>query len=239
MQEVKSQLLLTRKPVVLDDCSDETLPRKSNSTIRDMSKVYSRESGGKQVSGSCLKIDLGNGDFYEGGVFEGKFQGKGILRLLSKGIQYDGEWENNLRQGKGVETWSDGRKFVGTFKDDSKVYGDFYFADGSTYSGNFVNNELSGFGVLICPGKYNYTGSFMGSLKHGKGKITYENGDFYDGEFYKGKKHGKGVFFWVIEESIYEGDWYCDKPHGIGFVTENGNQKVKALFQEGKQISLI
>ena len=34
------------------------------------------------------------------------------------GNQYEGEWKNNLMQGKGVYTWNDGSKYEGEFNED-------------------------------------------------------------------------------------------------------------------------
>lgn len=189
--------------------------------------------------GSNLRVELGGGDYYEGEMARGKFHGKGKLVMTSLGLEYEGEWLNNMRHGRGTETWKDGRSFSGEFLEDFKHYGEFSFPDGTNYNGSFLKNEFSGFGVLSSPGKYHYSGGFMDGLKHGKGKITFDNGDYYDGDFYKGKKHGKGIFYWMSEEKTYEGDWYNDKPHGIGFLSEYGYQKVRALFQDGKQEALL
>ena len=44
-----------------------------------------------------------NGDIYEGYFREGLASGQGIL-TETEGGQYDGDWENNKRNGHGTET---------------------------------------------------------------------------------------------------------------------------------------
>lgn len=183
---------------------------------------------------SSQLVELGPGDFYEGDILRGQFQGQGRLVLASKGVEYEGGWANSLRQGKGIEKWADGRIFKGEFEQDSMTYGELTFPNGNSYIGQFVDSKLNGFGVLKTVGESEYSGQFFDGLKQGKGKIKYENGNYYDGEFFKGKKHGQGLFYWASESKTYEGDWFNNKPHGVGYISEFGNAKIKALFQEGE-----
>ena len=69
-------------------------------------------------------------------------------------IRYEGEFQNNLPHGQGVETALDGSsKFVGTFFEGNKVAGVMSWGDGGcfVYEGRFSNNTFNGRGVLRTP----------------------------------------------------------------------------------------
>lgn len=55
------------------------------------------------------------------------------------GDKYDGEFVNDIRQGKGLYYWKDGSRWEGNFMDnvmDGK--GTFYTNDGETYEANYA-----------------------------------------------------------------------------------------------------
>lgn len=65
------------------------------------------------------RLELDNGDFYEGEFRDGMFDGKGRLKMV-EGKLYEGDWKMNMREGKGREVWSDGKIYEGDFKKDQK-----------------------------------------------------------------------------------------------------------------------
>ena len=73
------------------------------------------------------RLEMENGDFYEGEFHLGKFHGQG--RLMQKsGKMYEGGWKENRREGKGKELWPDGKLYEGNFEADQKCgYGKFAF----------------------------------------------------------------------------------------------------------------
>lgn len=60
-------------------------------------------------------------------------------------------YENNI-QGKGTYIWSDGRKFVGNWKN-SKMRGKGFYSweDGRSYEGNYFEGKKHGFRVFFWP----------------------------------------------------------------------------------------
>lgn len=75
----------------------------------------------------------------------GQRSGKGIAISSEDGTKYEGEWLNNLRHGKGVETWTDGAVYKGDYAEGKKVgNGLFKWADGSSYEGEFADNMIQG-----------------------------------------------------------------------------------------------
>ncbi|MBS4869024.1 MAG: hypothetical protein KHZ95_04910 [Eubacterium sp.] len=61
--------------------------------------------------------------------------------------------------------------------------GQFDFDTGSTYKGNWADNEISGVGKLNVPSKGKYTGEFKNSKKNGNGSFTWSDGSTYTGEW--------------------------------------------------------
>ena len=95
----------------------------------------------------------------------GKRHGYGVMEFID-GRSYNGQFENNLFQGKGCLT----------------------FADGSFIMGTFLNNKPHGFcsSTLKMPKYIKYEGMFFNGRPHGKGigyltENTYEEGIFVNG----------------------------------------------------------
>lgn len=80
---------------------------------------------------------------------------------------FEGDWVNDNKHGKGI----------------------FSYANGSKYSGTFVDNQKES-GVLEMESGDEYAGSFKDDLFDGYSLYKYKNGDQYCGDFLKGKRHG-------------------------------------------------
>ena len=124
-------------------------------------------------------------------------------------------------------------------------------ADGSKYTGSFVNGEPHGQGVLEYRNGDKYEGSFAEGLSHGYGAYFWSNGDVYEGEFSKGMKHGNGRIKYSEGEE-YSGQFANDLPHGngscqirslgridtfsVGLADKREYKKVSCSWLEGKLI---
>jgi hypothetical protein len=88
-----------------------------------------------------------------------------------------------------------------------KFFPSLIFEDKTEYHGEFSNEVLHGFGVLI-EKKYNdiYIGEFEENNCSGFGLKVFENGDFYFGEFMNDLLHGYGRYTWADGDS-YIGFW--------------------------------
>ena len=81
---------------------------------------------------------------YEGEWENGVKQGKGVY-IWSDDEYYEGEWRNDERDGQGIYTWSDGRRYQGEWKDDMMHgQGVMTYADGSTRKGRWKKNQEVG-----------------------------------------------------------------------------------------------
>ena len=62
---------------------------------------------------------------------------------------YEGEFRSSNMEGKGVETWSDGRRYEGDFKNGKKDgEGTFEWPTGIRYIGSWRNGKQHGVGIL-------------------------------------------------------------------------------------------
>ena len=90
-------------------------------------------------------------------------------------------------------TYDSGAYYIGEVNAKHKPHGKgtYYFADGSIYEGDWVNDELTG-----------------------KGAMIEEDGSRYIGDVVNGKPHGKGTSYSITGTSmmIIEGEWRDGKP---------------------------
>ena len=127
-----------------------------------------------QFSGWGREI-MKNGEVYEGKFCDGKINGKGIYKYRNK-IFYVGDFENNLRQGKG-----------------EKITKDYH------YKGEFSRNKINGYGKIQFfnskDGETEYEGFFKDNNIEGKGIMKWKNGNIYDGQMKYGKMNGYGKLY--------------------------------------------
>lgn len=82
---------------------------------------------------------------------------------------YEGEYEGNNRNGKGVYTW----------------------ANGDRYEGEFYEGKRDGNGTYIWANGDRYVGDYLEDKRDGEGTYTWANGDQFKGEYVEGKR-GQG-----------------------------------------------
>jgi len=84
-----------------------------------------------------------SGDVYEGNVENDLRNGHGKY-TSSNGNVYEGNWKNNYRNGHGTKTWSNGDVYEGNWKNDYQSgYGKYTWSDGDVYEGNWENGNMS------------------------------------------------------------------------------------------------
>ena len=129
-------------------------------------------------------------EVYEGEFREGKYCGQG--KLVIDGHVWEGQFANDLSNGKTTHTWPNGNVCVG----------------------NYVNGLLRGDGTMFFANGDKYVGelSYDGK-KRGQGTLFYANGTKYIGEFNYDKKHGKGRMEYPdghVETASWFEDEQCD-----------------------------
>ena len=123
------------------------------------------------------------GDFFEGNYENNLKNGYGKM-TWSDGDVYEGNWKNGTQNGYGKYTWPSGNVYEGNWKNDYKYsYGKFTWSDGDVYEGNWENNVINGYG-----------------------KKTWLEGDVYEGNWENGNQNGYGKYTWP-DGDVYEGNW--------------------------------
>ena len=57
-------------------------------------------------------------------------------------VIYTGEWDNDRKHGRGIQTWPDGREYSGQwFNNNINGQGRYIRSDGSIYKGRFENGH--------------------------------------------------------------------------------------------------
>jgi len=73
--------------------------------------------------------------------------------------------------------------------------GEFIWADGSTYSGEFFEDYVHGQGTYIFSDGKIYTGKWVRNSMEGKGELIFNENKRYVGKFKNNMLHGKGTIF--------------------------------------------
>jgi TPR repeat protein len=113
----------------------------------------------------------------------------------------------------------------------------FVWADGHSYSGEFIAGKPNGHGIEQLPDGSTYDGDWIDGLRDGSGTLTLPDGSRYDGQFSHGERNGAGLYQgpagryqgeWVddvpqgqgrfdyIDGASYDGDWYAGRRNGVG-----------------------
>ena len=120
----------------------------------------------------------------EDGYFDDKGKQGRFIFHFAGGEFFEGNYENNLRNGYGKMTWP----------------------SGGVYEGNWKNDHLHGYGKMTWSSGNVYEGNWKNDYKHGFGKYTWSDGDVYEGNYENGVRNGYGKMTWSDGE-VYEGNW--------------------------------
>ncbi|KAF5406402.1 hypothetical protein PHET_00087 [Paragonimus heterotremus] len=182
----------------------------------------------KGATNSCNRHGFG---FYE--------YGRGFYR-------YEGEWKEGQKHGSYFSHISD--MFLG--------FGKLIIGDGSFYTGQFVNGEITGIGTQYYASTGNtYEGKFHFGERQGQGIMRYKNGSAYCGEWVANARQGQGTLFdteggcycgrfWANKKTgtgryrndkiVYDGDWCDNLFDGIGKLEFSTGQTYEGCFHAGK-----
>lgn len=182
-------------------------------------------------------IDYNDEYKYKGEVQDGQRHGDGTFYNENTKIAFIGEWENDIREGRGKIMLPGGESMVGLWKDNKVIEKKYVFKDGSVY----VGEDPKKFGIY--EGKFTYSsgevfeGKFREGKRHSKGKMIYENNIIYEGEWKNDLRHGEGVMIFK-DGSKFEGEWRYDLMDGNGkFTTPKGNV-IQGKWKRGNLIEI-
>ncbi|KAM4698695.1 radial spoke head 10 homolog B [Rhinophrynus dorsalis] len=160
---------------------------------------------------------------YTGEWHKGKRHGKGTIYYNKEGTSwYEGDWNNNSKEGWGVQCFQSGNMYEGqwrnnTFHGEGKMR---WLTSNEEYVGQWENGIQNGSGTHTwflkrVPGtqyplRNEYVGNFVNGVREGHGQFYYANGAMYDGEWVNNKKHGMGKFVFKNGQ-IYIGEFVEDQ----------------------------
>ncbi len=169
------------------------------------------------------KRTWGEGNIFLGSYKEGVCEGTGIQLNQNYDIVYYGQFHECLAHGQGgsVLHHLDGKKTIksGEFLENQlDGYGEAYYPSGSSYKGNWKRDMWHGYGELYSAElRRTISGIFEdGSLKDGMGTLTTDTYK-YSGLFKDGLMHGKGKQYSRIfrgSESIWSEEEYVIMEEG-------------------------
>ena len=224
----------------------KTLSDKLEKALDTINKLKTELHEAKKIninlSNQIQEINYENGDKYLGSIFNNKKEGRGKM-IYKNGGSYQGEWSNDLIDGKGIYNYKNGNKYDGYFFEGKRNgKGIMIYNNGSKYDGEWKNDVFNGFGILYYIDGRRYIGEFQNDKLHGKGVMYYKNGDKYEGDWRKDNRDGKGVMFYFDGER-YEGEWVKNKREGFGrYFYKNGDIEegnYKESQKVGKHIKYI
>lgn len=171
---------------------------------------------------------------YTGGFSHGKFSGQG---KLSKGLTMsEGIFSNNMLNGKGKVTFSDGNVSIIPVKLDCSI---------KSIEGEFINNQSTGLTVIYfqhCE-VFRFEGFTENGELNGTGKIEYLNGDVFRGNLTKGKMEGRGVYMFNNGD-VFDGEFVGDKAVSGKLTYKNGSWYEGQMtetesYQSGRKVMTI
>ena len=165
-----------------------------------------------------------NGERYQGDFNNNKREGKGIY-YYNNGNKYIGDWKNGLKEGKGILYYNNGNKYIGDFKNNLREgKGKIYFNDGQIYEVYMKLNQIEGKVKLYFKNGEIYEGDIKNQIKEGYGNYYYKDGRKYYGNWKNNKYNGKGILYSSKGDKIYEGDWNNGIREGKGtYYDKNGD----------------
>lgn len=209
-----------RIPFEEEEIDDETHPppkSRAKQTRKKRKPIYKGESVDDVPNGKG-RMKWPNGDIYIGNWQMGERHGEGKMIFKTKGITYDGQWENDTIT-HGTMKFPGRIRYVGEFRNgDMNGKGTMTWPSGTTYTGEWKDDKRDGQGTIE---EYEngelvktYVGAWRGDKKNGHGILTWADGDNYTGEFKDDHRQGHGVM--LEETTIYDGNWENDNRHGPG-----------------------
>ena len=129
-----------------------------------------------------------------------------------------------MRKGIGTKEGGSNGKFHGK--------GTYYYANGSTYTGQWVAGTKQGAGVFTWKDGRSYSGEWSQNNFHGKGIMRWENGAVFVGSWNDGVIAGKGSFTSRFRE-LYEGTFIQDSTGYISLYNDGDSLVLKGKLQGG------
>lgn len=135
---------------------------------------------------------------------------------------------------KREHSWPDGRLYSGEWlQDQPHGQGMLTYPDGGQYWGRFSAGKRQGEGMMKFVNGDEYEGQWFDDQPQGKGVMRYADGARHEGHFERGQPSGQGRRTYP-DGTYYEGQWHQNVPHGFGRLTFISGGAYEGQFQKGK-----
>ena len=200
-------------------------------------KYFGRFQNGKRVEYGKFKITNDFQDYFFFGEISGIYaKGFGWHRDKKKFKDYEGLWDNSMKNGIGIEKYNDMLEYKGTFLNGKREgIGICKWNDNSFYEGEWKNNTYDGYGIYRFYDGSEYKGQWKKGTFNGFGEFINPGKKKYYGFFKYDKRDGFGIQIWFQENKSFIGFWQKNTLHGLGKIIEN-DKKIYGIWKEGKQI---
>ena len=162
--------------------------------------------------------------------------GFGCYKDKKDSKEYEGMWFNSMKNGLGIEKYSDKSVYKGNFLNGKKAgIGYYQWSDKSSYEGEWKENKIWGFGIYKFNDGSEYKGEWKRSRFHGFGEFTHPGIKKYIGFFQKDKRFGFGIEIWFKVHKTFIGYWKNDNLEGFGKFIVN-DKKQYGIWKKGKLV---
>ena len=198
-------------------------------------KYFGIFRNGKRIAMGKYTISNNFCEYTYTGCVQGIYAlGYGIFNDKKKFKNYEGEWENSMKKGYGIEKYRDNSEFKGCFLNGKRDgIGLYNWSDGSLYEGEWKDNKFNGYGIYKFQDGSQYSGEWKKGKLHGFGEYISPNKKKYFGYFQKDQRTGFGIEIWYQEKKAFIGFWKNGIMNGYGKLIHNDKKKY-GIWKEGE-----
>lgn len=204
------------------------------------SKYFGIFRNGKRVDAGQFTINNDFQDYYYYGQVKGIYAwGFGWFQEYKNYTYYEGNWENSMKNGYGIEKYQDKSEYMGNFVNGKKDgIGYYKWLDGSSYEGEWKENKLHGYGIYTFKDGSIYKGEWKRNRMNGIGEFSYPGVKTYIGFFERDIRNGFGMLIWHKTNKAFVGFWKNNKQDGLGKFIVN-DKKRYGIWKNGEIIEKI
>ena len=199
-------------------------------------KYFGVFRNGKRVHLGRFSINNNLNQYYFNGFIQGIYAwGYGWVSDKKNLKDYEGMWENSMKNGYGIEKYGNNAEYKGCFLNGKREGIGYYkwYEDNSSYEGEWKENKLNGYGIYKFSDGSEYRGQWKKSKLHGFGIFIYPGIKQYFGFFKNDKRAGFGIGVWLQEKKAFIGFWKNNGINGYGKLLHNDNI-IFGFWSEGK-----
>ena len=174
---------------------------------------------------------------------------KVIIFHWINGDKYIGDWRDGVPHGHGEFNYGSeekaGERYSGQYERGFRTgYGTYYYSDGRSFVGTFLNDQREGPGIMYYPGGFRREGVWLEDKLQGEVRkymdnetileIWLEDG-IYSGGAVDQVPHGRGTIEYFDDDpklANYTGEWSEGKKHGFGKMVWKDGSKYRGDWRD-------